>query len=118
MLAQGSTLQSVVRHAEELRAAIGPLGGHNLAVFGSVARGEDRADSDVDLLIDLDEGTGLFALLRMQRLAEDILQRTVDLVPRSGLKPDVAARAFSEAVPLCDHRDRGFDSAVPDNRHR
>jgi len=46
-------------------AAVERAGGSNLRVFGSVARGEDGADSDVDLLVDLPDDTGLFALLAL-----------------------------------------------------
>ncbi|MDA8384824.1 MAG: nucleotidyltransferase domain-containing protein [Actinomycetota bacterium] len=42
-------------------------GATNVRVFGSTARGEDRPDSDLDLVVDLEEGTGLFALEAMSR---------------------------------------------------
>lgn len=58
-------------------------------MFGSVARREEHSDSDVDLLVDLAPGTGLFSLLRMQGIAQDLLGRSVDVVPRSDLKPGI-----------------------------
>ena len=69
-------------------------------MFGSVARGEERPGSDVDLLVDLSDDVGAFALLRMRSEAEEILGRPVDIVPSAGLKADVAARVFAEAVPV------------------
>ena len=53
----------------------------HLAVFGSVARGEDRADSDVDIAIEIEDGRS-FSLIRMEEarlLLEDALGRSVDL---------------------------------------
>jgi predicted nucleotidyltransferase len=69
-------------------------------VFGSVARGQDRPDSDVDLLADLPPGLGLFGLGRVQAELEAILGARVDLVPASDLKPGVRARVERERVAL------------------
>jgi len=93
-------LARVRARATELRRVLEPLGATNIAVFGSVARGEETESSDVDLLIDVAPDVGLFALLRMQREAESILERPVDLIPRPGLKPEVARSADRDAVPL------------------
>ena len=70
---------------------IGPSAAHdvtNLRVFGSVARGEDRPDSDVDLLVDLPPHMGLLGLGRVQADLEAILGAKVD----SDLKPAVRTR--------------------------
>jgi predicted nucleotidyltransferase len=72
----------------------------NLRVFGSVARGEDRPDSDVDLLVDLPPDIGLLGLGRVQAELEDIVGTKVDLVPASDLKPAVRARAERDLVAL------------------
>jgi hypothetical protein len=69
-------------------------------VFGSVARGQDRPDSDVDLIADLPPRMGLLGLGRVQAELESILGNQVDLVPASDLKPDVRARAEADLVPL------------------
>jgi uncharacterized protein len=71
-----------------------------LRVFGSVARGEDRADSDVDLLVDLPEHMSLFGLARLQAELESILSARVDLVPSRDLKPDVRPRTEGDLVEL------------------
>src|SRR6266481_4600857 len=66
-------------HAAELRAA----GVRHLSLFGSVARGEAEADSDVDLVaeIDRDAHPGVFGLIALERRLGEILGRKVDLVP-------------------------------------
>ncbi len=52
-----------------------------MRVFGSVARGEDRPDSDVDLLADFPPGLSLFGLSRLEADREAILGARVDLIP-------------------------------------
>jgi hypothetical protein len=75
-------------------------GASNLRVFGSVARGEDTPDSDVDLLVDVPLGTGLFALLALEEQLQRILQVDVDLATVDSLKPRVRAEALAEAIPV------------------
>lgn len=70
----------------------------SLSVFGSVARGEARADSDVDMLVEFDRRVGLFALIGLKLYLESILGRPVDLVTPSGLRPSMRAAILSEAV--------------------
>jgi predicted nucleotidyltransferase len=72
----------------------------NLRVFGSVARGEDRPDSDVDLLADLPPGLSLFGLSRLEADLEGILGTRVDLIPAADLKPGVRERVESDLIAL------------------
>lgn len=83
-----------------LIAAVESHGASNLRVFGSVARGEDGPDSDIDLLVDLAPGTGLFGLSMLERELEQILNVDVDLAPTDSLKPRVRLDAEREAIPL------------------
>lgn len=55
------------------------------AVFGSVARGEDRPESDVDLLVRLGRPTGMVAYMRLIEGLEDSLQRKVDVVTEQSI---------------------------------
>lgn len=71
----------VHRQRSRILAAAAAHGVSNLRVFGSVARGDDDAASDVDLLVDLPAGMGLLGLARLQRDLEEILQSRVDIVP-------------------------------------
>lgn len=70
----------------------------NVRLFGSVARGEDRVDSDVDLLVDLDPQVGLFTLAALEAELGEMLGRTVDVVPERSLRPEVAATVDSIAL--------------------
>jgi predicted nucleotidyltransferase len=69
-----------------------------LFVFGSVARDEATAESDVDLLVDFDEVPSLFEFARLRRKLAEMLGRRVDLVTRSALKPQLRDRILGEAV--------------------
>src|SRR5580698_3200337 len=95
----GPVGRRVRRRRRVLVAAAAAHGVTNLRVFGSVARGQDRPDSDVDLLADLPPGMGLLGLGRVQAELEDILGARVDMVAGT-LKPEVRARADRELVPL------------------
>ena len=90
----------VRRYRQDLVAAAAAHGVRNLRVFGSVARGQDRPDSDVDLLADLPPGLSLFGLGRVQDDLEAILGTRVDLIPAQDLKPGVRARIEDELVAL------------------
>jgi uncharacterized protein len=68
-------------------------------LFGSVARGDDRPESDIDLLVDFTEDSSLFDLLRMTRELEDLLGHSVDVVSAGGLK-DRARDVLDESVDL------------------
>lgn len=72
----------------------------NVRVFGSVARGDNTATSDVDLLVDLDAGVGLLDLIGLERELSDLLGVDVDVVPAETLKPRIRERVLREAVPL------------------
>src|ERR1700733_5373288 len=95
----GPSGRRVRRRRRDLVAAAAAHGVTNLRVFGRVARGQDRPDSDVDLLADMPPGMGLLGLGRVQAELEDILGARVDMVAGT-LKPEVRARADRELVPL------------------
>lgn len=88
------------RNRAAIRALAAKHGATNLQVFGSVARGEDHRDSDIDLLVDLPPGAGLFALARLKSDLEALLHVRVDLVPSDGIKPRVRTNIDKDLVPL------------------
>jgi predicted nucleotidyltransferase/DNA-binding XRE family transcriptional regulator len=87
-------------HRDEVLAYARRLGASNVLVFGSVARGEDDYDSDVDLLIDIPPTFGLFAMARFQRELSDLLGVAVDLGSAEDLRPSIRERVLAEAQPL------------------
>jgi len=90
----------VRKHRPQVRRLAAQHGLSNVRVFGSVARGEDTPNSDIDLLVDVPSGVGLLGLARAQRDLQALLGSRVDLVPADGLKPAVARAAMLEAVSL------------------
>lgn len=98
---RSSTLTWVLRDKRDEIVAIAERhGAHNVRVFGSVARGEDDADSDIDFLVDADAGSSAYDPTRIIVELERMLERPVDLVEADSLWPRVARKALPEAVPL------------------
>lgn len=83
-----------------LRSLAADRGYRRLAVFGSVARGEARDDSDIDLIVDEPEGTSSFEFVRFKQLIERVLGREIDLISYGGLKPTLDSDIEREAVLL------------------
>lgn len=71
-----------------------------MRVFGSVARAEDTDTSDIDLLVDLDDGVGVVSLAGLTRELTELLGVGVDVVPAATLKPAVRDEVSSEAIAL------------------
>jgi hypothetical protein len=93
-----------VQLIEERRADIARIarthGAKRIRVFGSVARGEARPDSDLDLLVDLEAGRGLLDLVAIKQDLEDLLAREVDVVTEAAVSPYLRDAVLREAVPL------------------
>jgi predicted nucleotidyltransferase len=81
------------RHRSELRA----LGVKSLKLFGSVVRGEDRPESDIDILVEFSRPIGLLAFARLKQRLAGLLGRPVDLVTPEALKPQLRDGILHEA---------------------
>jgi predicted nucleotidyltransferase/DNA-binding XRE family transcriptional regulator len=88
------------RNRSALLALAASHGAKNLRVFGSVARGEDTSESDVDIVADLPSRVGLFELGVFERELSEVLKVKVDLVPSDGLRLRVRDEVDSQAIPL------------------
>ena len=87
-------------HRAELLALAGRRGITGVRVFGSMSRGDDRDESDVDLLVTLAPGTSGLALGGLLLDAQDLLGRRVDIVTEASLHPALRERVLAGAVPL------------------
>ena len=85
---------------KEIREIAAKHGARNVRVFGSVARGEARLDSDVDLLVDMDPGRTLFDMGGLVMELRDLLGLQVDIVTERGLKARIRDRVLKEAELL------------------
>lgn len=72
---------------EEIKAAVHRYKGRAVAVFGSVARGDESSESDIDFLVEFDKGSSLFDLGDLQDALAELLGRPVDVVSLGGLLP-------------------------------
>lgn len=75
-------------------------GASNVRVFGSAARGEDRADSDIDILVSLDRGRTLLDLVGLEQDLTKLLERRVDVVVDGGISRYIEHRILSEAIAI------------------
>ena len=71
-----------------------------IGVFGSYARGEQTAESDLDVLVEFDDRVTLIDFAGLQLDLSDALGMNVDLVMRSALKPRIGQRILAELVPI------------------
>jgi uncharacterized protein len=89
-------VQTLLRQAHpELRSRFGVS---SISVFGSVARGDERADSDVDHIVEFDRSVTLFDLADLRRRLTEILGCNVDVGTADGLRPRAREQALREAV--------------------
>jgi len=88
-----------VKREEILRTAA-RHGARNVRVFGSVARGEADAESDVDVLVDMEPGRSLLDMGGLLMDLQDLLGCRVDVVSERGLRERIRERVLQEAVPI------------------
>ncbi len=89
-------VQTLRTHRDDLRS----MHVRSLAVFGSVARGEDLPGSDVDLLVEFDRPVGLLHFVEVKQRIQDLLGTEVDLVTRAALKRQLKDQVLAEAVDV------------------
>jgi len=80
----------------QYQAELKQSGVKSLKLFGSVVRGEARAGSDIDILVEFSRPIGLLAFVRLQHRLAEILERSVDLVTPEALKPQLRDYILSE----------------------
>lgn len=91
--------QLQARRGEILRIA-GNYGAQRVRLFGSTARGESDAQSDLDFLVELESGRSLLDLGGLQFELEALFGRPVDVVTERSLKPRIRDRVLREAIPV------------------
>ena len=94
------TPASLVNRRQEILEIAASHGMRNVRVFGSVARGDARPDSDLDLLVDVEPGRTLLDVIGLEQDLEQLLGRKVDVVTEGGLSPYLQHRILAEASPL------------------
>ena len=93
--------EEIIRRLRDRQAELKQLGVEHLFLFGSVARGEARDDSDVDLFFDHPEGSiGLIELIDVKQAAARILGRKTDIITRRSLHPLLKQRIEASALQV------------------
>jgi uncharacterized protein len=92
--------EAVKENRGEILKVAARHGAMNVRLFGSLARGEARAESDVDLLVEMEEGRSLLDLSNLLQDMEELLGCKVHLVEPEGLHWSIRDRILKEAIPL------------------
>lgn len=72
----------------------------NLALFGSFVRGDESANSDIDVLVDFEDEADLLDLIGLSLYLEEILQRRVDIVPKRALRIELKESVLREVIAV------------------
>lgn len=95
-----ATLETLRQRRAELLAIAARRGASHVRIFGSVARNEDLATSDVDFLVRMAHGRSLLDLVALRDDLQTAIARPVDVVTEAGISPYLRGRILGEAVPL------------------
>lgn len=91
---------TIRKHRDEIARLARAHGASNLRLFGSVARGDARPSSDVDVLIEIEAGWSLLDHIALKQDLEDLLGCEVDVVTEKSLHPRLREKVLREAVSL------------------
>ena len=94
MLRRQVVIQTLVNHQDQLKS----FAVSTLLLFGSVARDEAHAKSDIDLLVEFEKPVGLFTFIELKEYLEEILNCSVDLGTPQSLRPHLREVVLKEAV--------------------
>jgi len=90
----------IEKHRDDILKLAQRYGARDVRIFGSVARGDDIEQSDVDVLVNMEPGRSLFDMGGLLMDLETLLGCKVDLATEKGLKPRIKDRVLHEAVRL------------------
>ncbi len=85
---------------DEILSVAARYGASNIRVFGSVLHGDDRPDSDIDLLVEVERGRSLLDIIGLEQELEELLGRRVEVLTVGGLSPYLQQRILAEAATL------------------
>ena len=84
-------------HLPELRERYGV---ESLGIFGSYVRAEEKEDSDLDILVEINRPMGLFEFVALERRLSEVLEIEVDLVMKRALRRRIGKRILEEVIPV------------------
>ena len=93
-------LESLRRYRREILAMAARHGARNVRVFGSIARGDDHQESDLDFLVDIEPGRTLLDVIALEQDLQQLLGKKVEVLTEGGLSPYLQQRILAEAATL------------------
>ena len=90
----------VINQKENIVDIADRYGAYNIRLFGSVAHGTDDPESDIDFLVDLEQGRTLFDLGGLLMDLQELLHHKVDVITEAGLRNRIRDRVLKEAIVL------------------
>jgi predicted nucleotidyltransferase len=94
------TINEILAKREEIVRIAAKHGAYNVRIFGSTARGEADAESDIDILVDLEPSRSLLDHAALLLDLQQLLGCEVDVVTTRGLRERIRERVLQEAIPL------------------
>lgn len=92
--------QLLIQNRDQILKIASDYGAYNVRVFGSVARGEETPQSDIDFLVDLQPGRSLLDLGGLLYDLQELLNTEVDVITEKGLQPRIKKKILKEAVAI------------------
>lgn len=99
-LPDSAQTRALVKHRQRILDLVAEHHASNVRIFGSVARGEARPDSDIDILVDFGPNTGLFSIVALQESLSKLLHFPIDLGDPKSLKPHVQPSVTKDQLSL------------------
>ena len=96
----GNRAKKLRENRGEIKKILNSIGACEPRIFGSVSRGTDNPQSDIDLLVDFDCTAGLLPIAEVNRKLSKLLREKVEVSPMEILKKDVLRSALKDAIPL------------------
>lgn len=95
-----TSFSEIQKKRNEILALSKEFGAKNIRVFGSVARGEENENSDVDILVSMERGRSYFDLIGFQLSLKDMFKQKIDVLSDEGLSPYIERQILDEAKHL------------------
>ena len=85
---------------DEILTIAKKYGAKNIRIFGSMARGEENLQSDLDIIVEMEKGSSLLDIIAIKQDIEELLGLNVDIVTEASISPYIREMVLKEAVNL------------------